>query len=124
MTLKDLDFSVESTRYCGKYALIVIRIIIIFIIIIIFFFFFFFFFQALNFLVESFGLLNDLFPFLPIPDASYPIFLIFIWQMSCLMLSSHLYLRLPCNLLIMGFPIKYPLNCSGIWHPLYVTKPT
>jgi hypothetical protein len=39
-----------------------------------FFFFFFFFFQALNFLVESFGLLNDLFPFLSILDAGYPVF--------------------------------------------------
>jgi hypothetical protein len=34
----------------------------------------FFFFQALNFLVESFGLLNDLFPLLPILDAGYPVF--------------------------------------------------
>jgi hypothetical protein len=35
---------------------------------------FFFFFQALNFLIESFGLLNDLFPFHPILDAGYPVF--------------------------------------------------
>jgi hypothetical protein len=34
----------------------------------------FFFFQALNFLVESFGLLNDLFPLPSIPDAGYPVF--------------------------------------------------
>jgi hypothetical protein len=34
---------------------------------------FFFFFQALNFLVESFGLLNDLIPFLSILDAGYPV---------------------------------------------------
>jgi len=34
----------------------------------------FFFFQALNFLVESFGLLNDLFPLLSILDTGYPIF--------------------------------------------------
>jgi len=34
----------------------------------------FFVFQALNFLVESFGLLNDLFPFPPILDAGYPVF--------------------------------------------------
>jgi hypothetical protein len=33
-----------------------------------------FFFQALNFLVESFGLLNDLFPFPSILDAGYPVF--------------------------------------------------
>jgi hypothetical protein len=38
------------------------------------FFFFFFFFQALNFLVESFGLLNDLYPFPSILDAGYPVF--------------------------------------------------
>jgi len=35
---------------------------------------FLFFFQALNFLVESFGLLNDLFPFPSILDAGYPVF--------------------------------------------------
>ena len=33
-----------------------------------------FFFQALNFLVESFGLLNDLFPLPTILDAGYPVF--------------------------------------------------
>jgi hypothetical protein len=33
---------------------------------------FFFFFQALNFLVGSFGLLNDLFPLPSILDAGYP----------------------------------------------------
>jgi hypothetical protein len=33
-----------------------------------------FFFQALNFLVESFGLLNDVFPFPSILDAGYPVF--------------------------------------------------
>ena len=32
------------------------------------------FFQALNFLVESFGLLNDLFPLPSILDAGYPVF--------------------------------------------------
>ena len=37
-------------------------------------FVFFFFFQALNFLVEGFGLLNDLFPFPSILDAGYPVF--------------------------------------------------
>jgi hypothetical protein len=34
----------------------------------------FFFFKALNFLVESFGLLNDLFSFPSILDAGYPVF--------------------------------------------------
>ena len=33
-------------------------------------------------------------------------FLIFIWQMSCLMLTSHLYLGLPCDLLIRGFQLN------------------
>jgi hypothetical protein len=36
---------------------------------------FFFFFQALNFLVESFGLLNDLFTYHPFLDAGYPVFI-------------------------------------------------
>jgi hypothetical protein len=35
---------------------------------------YFFFFQALNFLVESFGLLNDLFQLPSILDAGYPVF--------------------------------------------------
>jgi len=35
---------------------------------------FFFFFQALKFLVESFGLLNDLFPLPSILEAGYPVF--------------------------------------------------
>jgi hypothetical protein len=80
-----------------------------------FFFFFFFFFQALNFLVESFGLLNDLFPLPSILDAGYPV-LIFIWQMSCLMLSSHLYFGLPCDLLVRGFQLNIFLTVllSGI----------
>jgi hypothetical protein len=34
----------------------------------------FLFFQALNFPVESFGLLNDLFPLHSILDAGYPVF--------------------------------------------------
>jgi len=34
----------------------------------------FFFSQALNFLAESFGLLNDLFPLPSILDAGYPVF--------------------------------------------------
>jgi len=38
------------------------------------FLYLFFFFQALNFLVESFGLLNDLFPFPSILDGGYPVF--------------------------------------------------
>jgi hypothetical protein len=36
--------------------------------------FFFFFFQALNFLVESSGLLNELFPLPSILDAGYSVF--------------------------------------------------
>jgi len=36
--------------------------------------FYVFFFQALNFLVESFGSLNDIFPFPSILDAGYPVF--------------------------------------------------
>jgi hypothetical protein len=35
---------------------------------------FIFFFQALNFLVESSGLLSDLFPFPSTLDAGYPVF--------------------------------------------------
>jgi len=47
------------------------------------FFFFFFFFQALNFLVESFGLLNDLFPLPSILDAGYPVFDLHLADVLC-----------------------------------------
>jgi hypothetical protein len=44
-------------------------------------------------------------------------FLIFIWQMSCLMLSSHLHLGLPCDLLVRGFQLNIFLTVlvSGIF---------
>ena len=42
-----------------------------------------FFFQALNFLVESFGLLNDLFPFPSILDAGYPVFDLHLADVLC-----------------------------------------
>ena len=43
-------------------------------------------------------------------------FFIFIWQMSCLILSSHLYLGLPCDLLVRGFQLNIFLTVlvSGI----------
>jgi hypothetical protein len=44
---------------------------------------FFFFFQALNFLVESFGLLNDLFPLPSILDAGYPVFYLDLADVLC-----------------------------------------
>jgi hypothetical protein len=40
------------------------------------------FFQALNFPVENFGLLNELFPLPSILEAGYPVFFFF-FQMSC-----------------------------------------
>jgi len=48
-----------------------------------FFLLLFFFFHALNFLVESFGLLNDLFPFLSILDAGYPVFDLHLADVLC-----------------------------------------
>jgi len=43
-------------------------------------------------------------------------FLIFIWQISCLMLSFHLYLGFPCDLLVRGFHLNIFLTflVSGI----------
>jgi hypothetical protein len=41
------------------------------------------FFQALNFLVESFGLLNDLFPLPSILDAGYPVFYLHLADVLC-----------------------------------------
>jgi hypothetical protein len=51
--------------------------------IILIFFFFFLFFQALNFLVESFGLFNELFPLPSIPDAGYPVFDLHLADILC-----------------------------------------
>jgi hypothetical protein len=42
-----------------------------------------FIFQALNFLVESFGLLNDLFPLPSILDAGYPVFDLHLADVLC-----------------------------------------
>jgi len=42
-----------------------------------------FFFQALNFLVESFDLLNDLFPLPSILDAGYPVFDLYLADVLC-----------------------------------------
>ena len=83
----------------------------------------FFFFQALNFLVESFGLLNDLFPLPSILDAGYPVFDL---QLANVLFNVTLPSILGSSLWSFGqgFPIKYLLNCSGIWHPLYVTRST
>jgi len=43
-------------------------------------------------------------------------FWIFNWQLSCLMLSSHLYLSLPCDLLVRGFQLNIFLTIlvSGV----------
>jgi len=43
-------------------------------------------------------------------------FFIFIWQISCVMLSSHPYLGLPCDLLVRGFQLNIFLTVlvSGI----------
>ena len=62
--------------------------------------------------MENFGLLNDTLPFPSILDAGYPV-LIFIWQISCLMLSSHLYLSLPCDRLVRGFHLTPNCHYMG-----------
>jgi len=66
-------------------------------------------------LVESFGLFNDLFPFSLILDAGYPVLDLQL-EMFCLMLSSHLYLSLPCDLLVRGFQLNIFLTVlvSGV----------
>jgi hypothetical protein len=77
--------------------------------------FFFFFFQALNFLVESFGLLNDLSLLPSILDAGFPVFDLYLADII-VTLSSHLYLGLPCDLLVRGFQLNIFLTVleSGI----------
>jgi hypothetical protein len=67
-----------------------------------FFFFFFFFFRALNFPVESFGLLSDLFPFPPILDLGYPVFDLHLTNVVFDVIL-HLYVGLPCDILIRIF---------------------
>ena len=52
----------------------------------------------------------------PHPGRRLSSFFIFMWQMSCFMLSSHLYLGLPCDLLVRGFQLNIFLTVlvSGI----------
>jgi hypothetical protein len=58
---------------------------------------------------------QDLFLFSSILDAGYPVFDLHLAK-SCLMLSSHLYLGLPCDLLVRGFQLNIFLTVlvSGI----------
>jgi hypothetical protein len=70
-----------------------------------FFFFFFLFFQTLNFLLQGFGLLNDLFPFPSILDAGYSVFDLHLADVL-FDVTSHLYLGLPCDLLVTGFQLN------------------
>ena len=77
----------------------------------------------LSLIAESFGLLNDLLlPFLSILDASCPIF---DFHLASVLFDVILpsVLGSPLWSFGEGFPIKYLLNCSGIWHSLHVTKP-
>ena len=48
-------------------------------------------------------------------------FLTLIWQMSCLTLSSHLYLGLPCDLLVRGFHLNIFLTWSA-HQPVHTLK--
>jgi hypothetical protein len=66
-------------------------------------------------LVESFGFLNKLFPLPSILDAGYPVFDLQLANVL-LMLSSHLYLGLPYDLLVRGFQLNIFLTVlvSGI----------
>ena len=86
-----------------------------------FFLFFFFFFQALNFLqlkVLAFSTTSLHFP----PSwTQASLFFIFIWQMSCLMLSSHLYLGLACDLLVRGFELTLRRLMSYIYIYIWST---
>ena len=73
-------------------------------------------------MAESYGLLNDIFPFPSILDAGYPIFnLHFANALFDVILPS----VLGSSLWSFGqrIPFKYFLDCSGIWHSLYVTEP-
>jgi hypothetical protein len=74
-------------------------------------------------LVESFGLLSNLFPFPLILDAGYPVLDL---QLADVLFDVILPSILGSSLLSFSqvFPVKYLLNCSGIHHPLYMTKPT
>ena len=60
-------------------------------------------------MVESYGLLKDIFPF-PRPWTQVIHFLTFIWQMPCTMLSSHRYLGFPCDLSVRDFHLNIFLS--------------
>ena len=75
----------------------------------------FFFFQALNFLVESFGLLNDLFPLPSILDARYPVFDLHLADVLFDVIPPSV-LGSSCDLLVRGFQLNIFLTVlvSGI----------
>ena len=76
--------------------------------------YYFFFFQALNFLDESFGLLNDLFPLPSILDSGCPVFDLHLTDVLCdVILPSVLG---SCDLLVRGFQLNIFLTVlvSGI----------
>ena len=71
--------------------------------------------------VERYGLLNDIFPFPSIQDAGYPIFNL---HLANVLFDIILPSVLGSSLWSFGKRITFKyLNCSGIWHSLYVTKP-
>jgi len=72
-------------------------------------------------MVENFGLLNDLFPFPSILDAGHPVINL---HLANILFDVILLSVLGSSLWSfgLGFPFKYLLNCSGIWHSLFVTK--
>ena len=85
-------------------------------------FFFFFFIRRLTSSFESFGLLNDVFPFYTILDTSCPIFYV--------QYTNILYYIFFPSLLGSSFgscsqrrPFENLLGCSKVWHPLYMSEP-
>jgi hypothetical protein len=97
---------------------------------VIFYFFFFFFFQALNFLVESFGLLNDLFPLSSILDAGYPFLDLHLANVLCDVILPSL-LGSSLRFLVRGFQLSIFWSvlvssifcmCSNFLHLLIKTR--
>jgi hypothetical protein len=97
--------------------LIVLRCAVYFFFLLFLFFFFLLFLllQALNVLVESFGLLNDFFPLPSILDAGYPVFDLHLADVLCDIILPSV-LGLPYDLLVRGLQLNIFLTVlvSGI----------
>ena len=72
-------------------------------------------------ILECFVLLYDLFPFMSVLDAAFPI--VYLHDLQVIFTSfSHLFLGLPNDLVAMGFHSYVFFYNSFVWHSVYMPK--